>query len=847
MRKKTTKHIALPFTHGKRRFMRCFLCIMAVMAMVLTGCSKPDTKTDNAPTAAAGGETATPEPGTNDASGQGNTDVSGQAGGEDTPVTGTDGVPDMAAFKTKPTDKNYIELALNVYYNDAEHSYFSNEPGKSSIFVTETGQYALTFDCESDLSAEAAAAGVEALKNLTAIYIIDMEHIRGEGQSPLTACNIIYDKVIADGTELTVTMDAPKSAFKSNGVFDTNDPVNSWDGSCVAEVEAGEHVANFTTKSVPKKVTVVFTLSDLVWGKDASASGESGSGSQAGPTVGENGAVFSTMDLTGMDAKELSYYMGNGINLGNTFEAVSSGKNASVTTYECAWGQPITSEAMIKGYKAAGFDTLRIPVSWVNTMDFAKDDFEINKDYLERVATVVNWALDAEMFVVMNDHWDSGWWAMFGSSDPATVEKAWKIYESMWTQVSSYFKDYPDMLIFESANEELGNGLNNNNGSWADSGKLTADDQYRLTNEINQKFVDIVRSSGGNNDDRFLLIAGYNTDITDTCDARFKMPADTVKGKLFLSVHYYTPWNYCGTGPDGIEARWGIKADYETMDKYLNKLKKFSDMGYGIIIGEYGALPIYDSTAKTHTTQTNTIEFTTYFLDHCDVNNWVPLLWDTNGTYDKTYCKLRDTEVAEMYASRSFAKEAEAGAAYLEGVKQEMEATAAAAPEMWEGVETYEPGTPVAWIMWNGGAGTYSVGDVFNPADNTAGIKATNAIVEGPGKYSVSLDFAGGNDGLTFAALAIADAELLYPGCHILIDSIKIDGKEMELIATPYTSSDDGKCTRVNLVNEWVKTLPSDARILKGSPSTASPVIIDKTQLVGIKNITIDFTLAVIR
>ncbi len=555
--------------------------------------------------------------------------------------------------------------------------------------------------------------------------------------------------------------------------------------------------------------------------------------------------VFSNMDLTNMNAIELSYYMGNGINLGNTFEAVSSVKNASVATYECAWGQPITSEAMIRGYKAAGFDTLRIPVAWANTMDISKNDYEINADYLERVAEVVNWALDAEMFVVINDHWDSGWWAMFGSSDPATVEKAWKLYTEMWTQVADFFKGYPDMLIFESANEELGNGLNNN-GNWTDSGSLTVDRQYELTHDINQTFVDIVRASGGNNDDRFLLIAGYNTDITDTCDSRFVMPTDTAMGKLFLSVHYYTPWNYCGTGPDGIEARWGIKADYETMDSYLGKLKKFTDAGYGIIIGEYGALPIYDSTTGTNTTQMNTVEFTSYFLDHCDVNNWVPLLWDTNGTYDKTHCQIRDPEVAALFLSRSYEKEAAAGNTYIDSVKKEMKATYDAAPDMWDGVETYEPGTPVAWIMWNGGAGTYSVGDVFNPADNTAGITATNAVVEGPGEYTVSLDFAGGNDGLTFAALAIANAELLYPKSYIVIKSITVDGRELSLTAVPYTSSDDGKCTRVNLINEWVKTLPSDARTVMGDMKNASPVIIDKKDMVGIKNITITFRLVIL-
>ena len=134
---------------------------------------------------------------------------------------------------------------------------------------------------------------------------------------------------------------------------------------------------------------------------------------------------------------------------------------------------------------------------------------------------------------------------------------------------------------------------------------------------------------------------------------------------------------------------------------------------------------------------------------------------------------------------------------------------------------------------------------MFNPADNTAGIKATNAIVEGAGEYTVSLDFAGGNDGVTFAALGIADAELLYPNCCIVLQSVTVDGKELSFTAVPYTSSDDGKCTRVNLINEWVKTPPDDARTLMGALSNASAVILDKTQLVGIKNITVTFRLVI--
>ena len=87
--------------------------------------------------------------------------------------------------------------------------------------------------------------------------------------------------------------------------------------------------------------------------------------------------------------------------------------------------------------------------------------------------------------------------------------------------------------------------------------------------------------------DRFLLIAGYNTDIALTCDERFKMPEDTANSKLLLSVHYYTPWDYCGT--DGVN-QWGSPSDYDEQNGNMEKLSKFSDEGYGVVIGEYAVM-----------------------------------------------------------------------------------------------------------------------------------------------------------------------------------------------------------------------------------------------------------------
>lgn len=283
--------------------------------------------------------------------------------------------------------------------------------------------------------------------------------------------------------------------------------------------------------------------------------------------------------------------MGNGINLGNTMEAYAHGDlmPASditpelVTKCETAWGQPVTTQEIVDGMKNAGFDTLRIPVAWTNLMNYENDDYTIPEAYMKRVHEIVDYARNDDMYVIINDHWDGQWWGMFGQTE--TEDKAWAMYESIWKQVSAEFKDYGDHVIFESANEELGDRLNDEfpQGS-GKKGILTEDECYTKTNEINQKFVDIIRSSGGNNDKRFLLIAGYNTDINRTSDARYKLPTDTVSDRLLLSVHFYDPSDYC----IGTVKTWGKSKQFAAVNDLLAKLTAFTDKGIGVVIGEYG-------------------------------------------------------------------------------------------------------------------------------------------------------------------------------------------------------------------------------------------------------------------
>ncbi len=554
----------------------------------------------------------------------------------------------------------------------------------------------------------------------------------------------------------------------------------------------------------------------------------------------ENTGEFNPLSLS---AVETTIRMGNGINLGNTLEAYghsSYGTNSATTVYETSWGQPVTTKEMIEGMKAAGFDTIRIPVAWTNMMAFESGDYTIGQAYLDRVAEIVNWAIDAEMYVIINDHWDGGWWGMFGSATQETRDKAMEMYTSMWTQIGTYFKDYNGYLIFESANEELGDRLNDKD-LCPDSGSLSEDECYTTTNKINQTFVDTIRGIGGVNEDRFLLIAGYNTNISATVDSRFVMPTDTAENKLLLSVHYYDPWSYCGAD---AQADWGIKSEYNAMTKSISSLSKFTDAGYGVIIGEYGALLTKEGELKN-----NTIGFTSAFLDQCTANDICPVLWDTGSFYSKADCKIWDTELAELFADNTYAKESESSREDLKvAANDRLSAAFDAAPaerELVIDMEAVKAEGSHAWIMWSGFKATYSVGDTYTPGSETGGVVVTDAEVTGPGTYTVGLDFSGvdgGCDtGFSFSAVGLSNGELLYPGYYMVIKEVKINGEPYTLTADPYTTADNKICTRVNLYNQWVKTVPAEARALGGVSANASAMIIDPAAFTEIKSIQVTF------
>lgn len=572
------------------------------------------------------------------------------------------------------------------------------------------------------------------------------------------------------------------------------------------------------------------------------------------PCVGsaEEAVVDNGVMREGLTALEATRLMGNGINLGNTLEACDNNvgiKTNAPLSYETYWGQPKTTQAMIDGMKAAGFDTIRIPVAWMtNATHLYEGDYTIDAGYMDRVEEVVRYARKAGMYVIINDHWDGGWYGMFGSESAETRALAMEAYKGMWQQIAERFRDYSDYLIFESANEELGGRFDENSPLYCSDSVvtyLTDDERYALTNEINQTFVDVVRATGGNNATRFLLIAGYSTNIDQTCDDRFQMPKDTADSKLMVSVHYYDPWSYCGASSAASATKWGKVSDYEYLDQQLAKMTKFTEAGYGVVIGEYGALPGSDGLKD------NTLAYHTAFLDACTKYNLTNCLWDCSGLYKRVSQTFADDDILAMYQEKRQANEEGQDYADVQAAAAaEIAAAAAEAPVTFQtDAVVVDDQTALAWIMWNDGswALTHSVGDTYNADSISEGIVATNAIITGEGKYTVGLDFTGTAQGysasVAFAAIGISNGEALYPNYVINIKEVRINGEIYRLKGRAYTTSDDGLCTRVNLYNEWVTSVPKTARLPGGNLAGATPTPINRNDAViaEIKTIEIDF------
>lgn len=291
--------------------------------------------------------------------------------------------------------------------------------------------------------------------------------------------------------------------------------------------------------------------------------------------------------MRNITSQQLVEDMTFGWNLGNTLDVCQADRDgdgkinehveAGEKVDETLWGNPKATKELFTSLKKNGVNAVHIPVTWRDHMD---SNGNIDREWMDRVQQVVDYAYSQGMYVIINVHHDGGGDPKFGAWIIEESQKDYntflKKYKNIWKQIAERFKNYSDYLIFESMNEVGFDTLYNKNKA----------DAYNLINKINQDFVDIIRATGGNNAKRHLLIAGYYTDIERTCDSLYKMPDDKA-GRCILSVHYYTPWDFCTCDR---KHTWGTNSEVRQMETLIGKMKKnFVDKGIPVIIGEYAA------------------------------------------------------------------------------------------------------------------------------------------------------------------------------------------------------------------------------------------------------------------
>ena len=288
-------------------------------------------------------------------------------------------------------------------------------------------------------------------------------------------------------------------------------------------------------------------------------------------------------------AIELVRDMKNGWNLGNTFDATGGGNSLKSET---SWGQPKTTKEMIDGIAAAGFKTIRIPVSWYQHISDSK--YTIYPAWMSRVKEVVDWAIADGLYVVINIHHDNYGkdakmpaLAGFYPTDE-NFENSADFVCNIWAQISLAFNNgYDEHLIFETLNEPRLAGTGEE--WWYNPLSPKSQKAMNNLNKLNQAILDVIRDSGGNNKKRLVAFPSLQASPEAALAETFKMPQDYdgSKERLIVSVHMYTPYSFAGESPGIREYSDNVKKEFTSMFKKLDE--HFIKNGYAVYIGEYGA------------------------------------------------------------------------------------------------------------------------------------------------------------------------------------------------------------------------------------------------------------------
>ncbi len=325
-----------------------------------------------------------------------------------------------------------------------------------------------------------------------------------------------------------------------------------------------------------------------------------GSGGSAPPTeITAEPTTSEPASVSFRSSEEIVKTMNAGWCLGNSLDSYNTGKTGLST--ETGWGNLKTTKEMISSVKSAGFNSIRIPVTWGEHMNGET----IDPEWLARVKEVVDYAYDENMFVILNMHHDDYIW--FEPQDSEYDADSAKL-KAIWSQIASYFIDYGDRLIFEGMNEPRTVGSAN---EWMGG---TAEERTIIA-RYEQDFVDTVRKTGGNNARRSLIVTSYAASAETAAINDIIIPSG---GNIIVSVHYYAPWQFS----DGTVTDFSDSGKAELDAKFTELKQKFIDKGTPVIIGEFGCINAAPESVRQ--------EYYKYYISSAKKQGIKCFVWDNN-------------------------------------------------------------------------------------------------------------------------------------------------------------------------------------------------------------------------
>ncbi len=311
----------------------------------------------------------------------------------------------------------------------------------------------------------------------------------------------------------------------------------------------------------------------------------------------------SPSSIRNISSTELVKEIRIGWNLGNTLDATGGFGLSS----ETSWGNPKTNKAMIDKIKAGGFNALRVPTTWEKHLGPAPD-YIIDPAWLNRVVEVVDYGINNRMFVILNLHHEEWHFPSFANEAAAT-----RILTKVWTQIGKRFKNYDEHLIFEGLNEPRQKGTAD---EWNGGNK----EGQEVVNRFNAAFVKAIRSSGGNNPLRHLMIPPYAAAASSNAWDNFVIPKDH---KIIVSIHAYTPYDFALNTSGTPEWRLDNREDTGAITYLMDNIQRyFISKGHPVIIGEFGAMNKNNLKQRT--------DWANFYVKSAKAKG-IPCIWWDNG------------------------------------------------------------------------------------------------------------------------------------------------------------------------------------------------------------------------